>query len=403
MKAFFIALTIIVTSLFYFPIQFPWFLPGINTKLMLAAVGALIFIVDLSRYGQSLFDKNFFNLIVFSSIVSFWGLFSVVYNNTYDLSYAGYLFSMLVWFAAAYVVAKIIHTVHGSIDVRLVANYLIAVCVLQCVAAIMNDNIPAFKQMVDTYVSQGQDFINDLTGVKRKYGIGANLDTAGIRFSVVLCMIPIVMTQLTDYLKRRWLWLYILSFLFISIEGNVIARTTIIGMGMGLLYFLFHIKLYKTQSPAYNRWMTVTFVLIVSITTLFTVVMFNTNEAFEKDLRFGFEGLFSLWETGEWHVTSNERLKNMYVWPDNPKTWIIGDGYFSNPINTDPYFTGEITGGYYKGTDVGFLRFIYYFGGLGLLAFAVFFMRCGKICGKVLSPLQTDDVDACSVKLFGMV
>lgn len=54
--------------------------------------------------------------------------------------------------------------------------------------------------------------------------------------------------------------------------------------------------------------------------------------------------------------------------PESLKTWIIGDGYFSNPRDVDPYFTGRYIGGYYMGTDVGYLRFIFYAGVLGLAA-----------------------------------
>ena len=56
----------------------------------------------------------------------------------------------------------------------------------------------------------------------------------------------------------------------------------------------------------------------------------------------------------------------MYVFPDNLKTWLIGDGYFSNPYNIDPYFTGRFVGGYYMSTDVGYLRFIFYSGLVGI-------------------------------------
>lgn len=62
----------------------------------------------------------------------------------------------------------------------------------------------------------------------------------------------------------------------------------------------------------------------------------------------------------------------MYVFPDNLKTWIIGDGYFSNPYNTDPFYIGTRSRGYYMGTDVGYLRFIFYFGLIGLSAFIAF-------------------------------
>lgn len=381
MKAILAIITVLVTSLYFFPIEFS-FLPGINTKLAMGGLGAIVFMYDLARQGRAIFDKGFLMVLVFSLVVSFCGLISVIINNTPDYSYAGYVFSMLTWFAGAYVIVRIISGVHGSVNVRLITNYLTAVCVMQCVAVILNDNFPSFKDFVDTYVNQGQDFINGLVGTKRKYGIGANLDTAGVRFSAVLCMISVVASKLSDELKKKWLWLYIISFLFIAIEGNFVARTTIAGVGLALLYALLNLKSYKTRSVNYNSGLYFSIVSILVLGTSLVVYLYNTDEKFEEDMRFGFEGFFSLVEKGEWSVSSNDRLESMYVYPDNMKTWAIGDGYFSNPINTDPFFIGEITGGYYKGTDVGFLRFIYYFGLMGLASFAIFFYKCAQVCSS---------------------
>ena len=68
-------------------------------------------------------------------------------------------------------------------------------------------------------------------------------------------------------------------------------------------------------------------------------------------------------------------------YPETFKTWFIGDGYIENPKN-DPYFIGKIWGGYYMGTDVGYLRFIYYFGLIGLSAFIIFMFQVGQTCIK---------------------
>lgn len=383
MKLLLVVLSVILTSLYYFPIQFTYILPGINTKIMTAVIGIVLFLYDLVKNGQAQFDKNLFTLILYSFVVSLCGFFSVVFNNTNDLAYAGYIGSMLVWFAGAYAVVRLIKMVHGEVNVRLITNYLIAVCVMQCVAAILNDQIPAFKSFVDRNIQQGQEFINGLVGVKRKYGIGANLDTAGIRFSAVLCMIPIVASRLSDALKRKWLWLYVLAFLFITVEGNVISRTTIVGSALGLMCVIIYFKSYRTESRSFNSWLLFSVSTLCLLSAASVIYLFNTNAEFENDIRFGFEGFFSLSETGEWNVSSNDRLRSMYVWPDNLKTWLIGDGYFSNPLNTDPYFIGKITGGYYMGTDVGFLRFIYYFGVIGLMAFGAFFIKCGQICARI--------------------
>ena len=97
------------------------------------------------------------------------------------------------------------------------------------------------------------------------------------------------------------------------------------------------------------------------------VVLYNTNGVFYQNLRFGFEGFFSLVENGKWQTGSNDILKNMVVFPDKMKTWIIGDGYGANPAN-DPYYIGPSYHGFYMGTDIGYLRFIFFFGLLGMFS-----------------------------------
>ena len=75
-----------------------------------------------------------------------------------------------------------------------------------------------------------------------------------------------------------------------------------------------------------------------------------------------------------------EKMINMIVFQDNIKTWIIGDGYFDNPFATDPYYTGEHAGGFYKGTDIGYLRFIFYCGLAGLIVLIAYSFKITQIC-----------------------
>ncbi len=70
----------------------------------------------------------------------------------------------------------------------------------------------------------------------------------------------------------------------------------------------------------------------------------------------------------------------MYVFPDNLKTWLIGDGYMANPDTVDPFYTGKAYHGFYKGTDVGYIRFIFYFGILGLLMMIVYMAKVCQLC-----------------------
>lgn len=368
----------VLTSLFLFPFQITGF-PG-NTKMYLAVGGLLVLGYELSRGQSATLDKRIFNLSILSILVSLCGFVSVVLNSTSDYAYASYFMSMWVWLGAAYFIVKLIEAVHTRIDVDIICNYLIIVCVAQCLASILIDRYPSVREVVDQYVQQGQEFLKNTVGIKRKYGIGANLDVAGSRFSAILIMICVLLVKANESKKTYLAILYFLSFIFISVQGNAIARTTTVGMliGIGVWGFYCLCTIYK---PSDTRGHIVTIGAVLTfLIAVITTYLYNTDEQFHQDMRFGFEGFFSLVEKGQWDVASNEKLKTMYVWPDNAKTWLVGDGYFSNPINTDPYFVGEVTGGYYKGTDAGYLRFIFYFGSLGLAAFIAFMCYSAKTC-----------------------
>ena len=218
----------------------------------------------------------------------------------------------------------------------------------------------------------------------RLYGIGAALDVAGTRFSAALVMIAYLMVKNNEdrYKFRRLL--YIISFLIIAIVGNMMARTTTLGVILSLLYWVYVSEIYKfNMSSKYTYiWRWFLGAIIVGLPALVYLYLYNQN--FYENIRFGFEGFFSLAETGRWEVSSNDILKNMYVFPDNFKTWVIGDGYIVNPKD-DPYYTGPIFGGYYMGTDVGYLRFIFYFGLTGLIAFISYIYKSANICNIIPS------------------
>lgn len=377
----------ILTSFYYFPIEFT-FLPGVNTKMAMAGFGLIVLFFQLARQRRPHIDSGVFKLSIIALAVSFWGFASVTYNETYDYTYVTYIVSMWVWLSGAYVVVTLMRALHGYMSIELVCNYLIGVCTLQCISALMIDSIPAFKVFIDTYVS-GFGFVDlsKINSVKRLYGIGAGLDVAGLRFSAVLCAISYITVRISGRAQKKFIWIYMICFIIISLVGNMIARTTIVGVGLAVIYWIIAgIKdCTKAESEIYYlwRWM----LGIGAISLMIIIPLYNVNPGFRENVRFAFEGFFSLAEKGVWHVDSNDILKNMYVFPDNLKTWIIGDGYIENP-KSDPYYIGEMTGGYYMGTDVGYLRFIFYFGVLGLITFVYYFVALTKWCMRKFTNQQ---------------
>mgnify|MGYP000006715237 CR=1 FL=1 len=366
----------ILTSFYFFPFEFT-FLPSINTKMIMAGIGLVLLIIQLARQQKSIINRDFFQLSLIAGIVSLIGFFAVTWNDTYDYTYATYIVSMWVWLSGAYVVIQAIKRVHGHVSVELVCNYLIVVCVAQCLIAFAMTQYPPLKNFVDSFLGS-TGFMGKMKD--RMYGIGASLDVAGSRFSVILVMIISILLKIAATDKKKYIGLYFGAFFVIAVIGNMMSRTTTVGVIIALAYLFYASRIYTFRMDLGMGWIWGWFVGILCAVILLVTYGYYTNPEFQANLRFGFEGFFSLVEKGRWEVHSNEMLQNMYVFPDNLKTWFIGDGYFDNPYGSDPYYTGPKMGGFYKGTDVGYLRFIFYFGLMGLVAFSLFMCKVAKVC-----------------------
>lgn len=370
----------VAVSCYFFPFEFT-FLPGINTKMAMAGVGLVLYVIDLAKGRAPQVNMDGFVMTVIALLVSMCGLFSVIVNNTNDYTYATYIVSMFVWLGGAYTAVKVVKWLHGYVSVELICNYLIGVCVGQCVLALMIDSIPAFKIAIDRLVV-GFDFVDleKMGSMKRLYGVGAGLDVAGTRFAAVLVIIAIMLQHVTSDRYSNYIWLYLAAFVFISLVGNMMARTTTVGVIISVIYWVVSSGVFSLSLKKENLrvWKYLIGTLCVALPIV--VYLYSSDANFHNNIRFAFEGFFSLAEKGEWETNSNNILKNMIVFPDNFKTWLIGDGYIENPYDKDPYYVGPNFGGYYMATDIGYLRFIFYFGLIGLSMFIAYFIKVAKSC-----------------------
>lgn len=372
-----ISLTIL-TSLYFFPFNSVW-LPAVNTKMALAVLAIPLFIINGAKSRSIEISGEVVGLIICGLCVSLAGIVAVVVNNTGDYTYASYFVSMWVWLGGAYTVVTAMKAAYGKVTIRTVGNYLIAVCVAQCVLAQIINSNEFVASIVDSFmVSTG--FMGKHES--RLYGIGCALDVAGLKFcSVLLLAAFFAATPVSRTRPRLEQSMYILAFLIISVFGSMIARTTSVGIILSIVLWILYScfrnnSSYENESPSLFKTLIIALLIVLPV----IIVFYHINSGFRENLRFGFEGYFSLAEQGEWNVRSNKMLFSMVVWPDNIKTWMIGDGYFSQPQN-DYYYVGPIYD-YYMGTDVGYSRFIFYFGILGLIAFSSVFIASAIICSR---------------------
>ena len=375
-----ILLTGFIVSLFYFPVLFR-FLPIANTKNIMAAVGIVFMVIMMIKKKEFRLSRELLILLLLSCFVSLISLLSMVYNQTPDDSYVSYIRAVIIWLSGAFAICCLIRSCHGYIDIPLVVNYIAGVCVFQCAVAMGIQYVPAIQLFVDSTIEIGQGMLKDMN---RIYGFGAFLDFGGSRFAAALTAIAFIMVQNKEDRNRISQFWLVLAFVIITVIGNMIARTTLVGVVVGLTYIvLIELRNLFTKSfdseykSPIGAW-----AAVLSIIVPIAIVLYNTNEQFYDLMHFGFEGIFSFFETGEFETASTNTLESMIVWPEELRTWIIGDGYFANQRN-DPNYIGEATeDGFYMGTDIGYLRYIFYFGVIGLIAISAVMVYAGVIACK---------------------
>ncbi len=372
-----VILTGIITSLFTFPFNLP-FLADVNTKMVIAAVGLVLFAFDLMRDRAVIISRDFMIFSIICILVSVWTCLVITLNNTIDTSYTQYIVSAWVWMGGAYTVVWLIKTVHGKASVELIGQYLVFVCAAQCILAYSMTLSPPLKSFVDGLMGEAADFMGPAEG--RIYGLGAALDPSGLRFAAVLVILAHLIHKTNSDTDRSLEALYIVAFFIINIIGNMISRSTIIGLGVSLLYWILMFFIEKKQHYLSGFWVTAAICVFISAGLI--VLLYQTNFAFRNNLRFGFEGFFSLVEKGYWETNSTNILKGMVVWPESLKTWTIGDGLFYNSEGTPDRF-GQLDTGYYMNTDIGYLRYIFYFGSIGLLLLTSVFVHITATCCRL--------------------
>lgn len=362
--------TVLVVDFYYYFFHIKGMPDGINTKLMLAVAGLVVLPFVFARRNRPKADNGLIRLTAWALGVSLTSYAAITVNGTSDFTYVTYVVSMYVWLVAAYTVIETIKASHGKCTFPILCNYLVILSVFHCIFALLIDQYAFFANLADAI--EGSHAW--MKSIKRLYSVGAALDTAGVHFSLVLVLLAYRLINMQE--KEGWLIpFYIVAFIIIAVVGSMIARTTYVGVIIGLAFMAYRsIPDFKTYKRLW-RWVAVMVACAIPIVTF----LYNTNASIHYNIRFGFEGFFNLVENGKWEIGSNKQLRNMIVFPETMKTWIIGDGYMVNP-ESDPYYTGEITVGYYKNTDIGYLRFIFYSGIIGLLTISAFIICAARNC-----------------------
>lgn len=390
-----VSIITILTSFFFFPFFFT-ILPSVNTKMFLAALGLIAFVIDRSNNHTQFFENKLFWISIGALGVSFCSFLSMTINNTPDNSYLSYIISMWVWLFAAYFCVFLMRQVHGEISLETIGYYLVAVALLQCTLGLLINYFPLINNAVNSVVT-GEKYMIGIEG--RLHGIGCALDVGGGRLGAILIILAYLILQSIKHQKSWWVFTGLLgAFFYILVIGNMIGRTTTVGAAIATAYLIFSLcSDRKIEATSIRSFLSIA-VLVITIGVIICVGLYNISPEMHKLLRFGFEAFFNYFEHGTFETHSTNMLSEGMIFPDNFKTWIIGDGYMASGSN-DPYYIGPADYGFYMNTDAGYSRFIFYFGLIGLSSFILFFII---VCKKCINGLENDQLLFIAILILGL-
>lgn len=340
-----IIISIILLFLYVYPLYIS-FIP-LSSRIIYSLFGIIAIVIG--RYiSLSLISplKGLIPIFLMSII-------SGIFNRTFDFFFAKYCISVLLFFFASYFVYKVLHSIlKGKVlDLDFVAKYFIIIVTIQSVLSIIMFVQPSFSDLLYTIFKAPeaeQDTLEENLGL-RLIGLGSYFFSAGVIHG--LSLIFIVYLYIKNRINTKWIFIYLFNFFV----GVMMARTTVIGfiLSLFLMFIWKPLNIYYIKLKI--KWGI--FVVILFIIFVFAILAIVDEEI----LKWAFEFFYNYSDYGSFESSSTNELKEMYVFPDNFHTYIIGDGLYNMPNGT-----------YYMSTDVGYLRLLFY-GGLPIICCYYFF------------------------------
>ncbi|RDJ63256.1 hypothetical protein AB723_15695, partial [Acinetobacter baumannii] len=308
--------------------------------------GLFIFLFEVVKNGLR---KKYFYYFLLVIISGAWSLVSFVLNIDSDLFYVkeNLLLSLILFFSA-FSIKKIYKILDVDFNFENIVLFSSLALVFQLIFSLVVNFVPSiFNTTIQIINIDGlsSDTLQNFSEA-RLVGIGASFFAAGILNSFFL----ILLAYYINYSKGKKNYFLLLTlFLIISIVGILFSRTTIIGIVLSIFFFLNYKNLFK--------------VVLLIFPLLFLLIIYGkTLSESNAQIAFGLDFLFNTKNSQA--SSSFNGLKEMYdILPDNLRTWILGDAKYK-VVSQNGDFSS-----YYKETDVGYFRIVFYNGLVGLLLF----------------------------------
>ncbi len=332
----------------------PYFL---RTRVIFGVIGVVLILLA-SQFIK--INKHIVHLFVAFYVLLLPILITSLLNMTFDVWMSQYLILLALHFTGAYLVVWLSKRCYPFFSIEKLFKYIFAAIIANSVLAIAMYMVPplnSFVFSIQNFDDQANMVIEEVLSL-RLMGMGIGMFfMGGIIWGLILLFIAYLIRMYSE--QGRKIWLLTLLYIFVMAVGTFIARTTLVGALLGFALICWPKNWDVQLSKTSVKRMALFFgMLLLMIAFAVTLVVYRYPNVFDSEIvGWALEMFISASDNNEVSTQSTQHLETMFIWPDNLKTWLIGDGLFN------------VKDGYYMGTDVGYLRLIFYFGIFGTVIF----------------------------------
>lgn len=368
MKAFNKLLLLLCIFFYLYSVQLVGFPFGTRIILALCGLFVLIFtkLKEIDIKKDVFISKYFYWYCLCFAAIIFFSFFAIFINGTNDYEFVRYPLSMIFILLAGYFIHFILKKTYGEVSYEKLMYFIILAVLIQALISLLSFLSPAVSEALLNIQSFSEIDVAKMeeTFSFRLNGFGSTFFAAGIINGFALMLIAFLIKSKKNFGSKTYF--LALCFLIIFVLGMMMARTTIIGFLLAILYLLFP-SYWFNKKIIKQKFKFLLGIIIIPVLgwIIISIASPQTREALETAANFGFEMFINYSEEGEFKSASTDDLATMFIFPSNIKTYLVGDGkYYEVP--------GNPSNGYYMSTDVGYLRLIYYFGLPGLICYFLF-------------------------------
>lgn len=350
----FIAHIAVLLSLFlyFYPFQLNA-LPLSNARILqiLGAICLLVYLIYNRRLSKRILSYAMVGLFIF-----FIGLIATVVVNhamQYDFALTKGLYIIFYSFEMYWVVC-LMKCAYKPFTMTKALEALVWVTVIQAIISLIFFCWPNVLELYNSMVvieDSYTDKIEDLNAF-RLTGVGSvQFANSAVHYGISLwILILLYLNSDSIFYKNRWVFVFFAPLFCIC--GILSARTFFVFLFLTIIYVIYIIGIKRIK-----QWTRIVIKLFIPLLIVGAVLV---SYLVAKDMDFvvdwALELFVSMKDGGTMETSSTNDLKEMYIFPTDIKTWVIGDGKSSNFSN-----------GFYMNTDVGYVRSLYYWGLIGTI------------------------------------